>query len=1083
MDLNPFRITLNTTYIKLFIYFGDTCSHFFYFINLSMQTQDKNFFLCLLSILFYPAFYTTVFSQDKPADLIIATRHLTPTDGIASREVFCAIQDDEGFMWFGTRNGLNRYDGKNFKLFSKQNNGLAENKVIQLAKDNHKHLFIVYGSPGYARSALRIDVMDLNTHKLKSLKETFPNLPFNEDYVYWIANGGDDLCFLVSNPFQYWRLTSKGFEMKLAMKSWDMPGSSNENWLTANGKHHTTTGPSCQFYKDCALLRLSDSSPQYFCTSATSEAIKFSEGRLINPDKQLTFIPNGVYAKPSTIASDKKRIDTPTPFFKGEVSYLVGNFSNALIYTAKDGLFLYDYISLNRLLMPDKLNISDGYGLNSYFIDNQNNIWICTSGGLIKLKLAKNLFVHYFTRQQSKDSADHQVRGIYADDAGNVYGAVWTKFYYHNSHSDGFAKLGKDNIIYGLCRCMNKIYAGEANIYSFEDDKEKVLKRLTAGNLKEIWSLDSLAPNKLLVGSTEAILTFNISNNRFAALTYSSDQIPKAKFVYRFIKRKDRKIWAVAQNGLYELNENADTVTDYFGKGSPDLSHRLPFEVLDDAYEDNAGIFWFATNGEGLFRWERDKNRRVPNGHEFRQFNSADGLPSDILYRIESDDDKNLWISTDNGLLKFNPQNFRAHTFTSTDGVSHNEFNRASSFKAKDGRLFFGGLDGINAFYPKRFTGDSSQFNIPLRLISFNQFIGSSDRLVDKTSDLIQQNTITLNPGDKFFTLEFQLLDFEESSHRYAYLIEGVDKEWNYINENSIRISGLPYGNFKLHIKGQNFKGAWSKNELTIPVNVVTPFYKTWFFYFIILFFLILLIYGFMYFRTRTLEKANARLEEIVGKRTLQLQDSLNQKDVLLKEIHHRVKNNLQIISSMLELQAANAEDDLLKQALIEGQTRVRSIALIHHRLYENENLGEIEFSGFLKDLYNQVAAIFQKNGQNAEVFYNVPGTNFDIDTIVPLGLLVNELFTNSFKYAFNDTAPGKIWMHLVATEKKYLIFTYKDSGPGLPDNFDIQKASSLGLRLIYRLGKQLGGSVLYDKKENTFTIKFKDSLTRKQDE
>ncbi|MEO5893506.1 MAG: histidine kinase dimerization/phosphoacceptor domain -containing protein [Ferruginibacter sp.] len=1046
-----------------------------------MQNRVKKSYL-LLSILFYPAFYIVVFSQYKPADLIIATRYLTPTDGIASREIFCALQDEEGFMWFGTRNGLNRYDGKNFRLFSKQNNGLAENKVIQLAKDNNKHLFIVYGNPGYARSAMRIDVMDLNTHKLKSLKETFPNLPFNEDYVYWIANGGDDLCFLVANPFQYWRLTSKGFEMKLAMKSWDMPGIPKENWLTANGKHHTTTGPSCQFYKDCALLRLSDSLPQYFCTAATSAAIKFSEGRLINPDKQLAFIPTGLSAKPSTKASDKKRIDTATPFLKGEVSYLVGDFSNALIYTAKDGLYLYDHISLNRLLMPDKLNISDGYGLNSYFIDNQNNIWICTSGGLIKIKMAKNLFLHYFTRQQSKDSADHQVRGIYADEVGNVYGAVWTKFYYHNSHSDGFSKIGKDNIIYGLCRCMNKIYAGEANIYSFEADKEKVLKRLTAGNLKEIWSIDSLAPDKLLVGSTEGILTFNIPNNSFAALSYSSDQIPKAKFIYRFIKRKDRKIWAVAQNGLYELNENADTVTDYFGKGSPDSSHRLPFEILDDAYEDNAGIFWFATNGEGLFRWDSYKKTRMSKQQAFRQFNSADGLPSDILYRIESDEENNLWISTDNGLMRFNTKNYSVHTYLGADGISHNEFNRASSFKANDGRLFFGGLDGINAFYPKQFTGDSSQFNIPLRLISFNQFIGSSDRLIDKTSELIQQNKITLNPGDKFFTLEFQLLDFEESS-RYAYMIAGVDKEWNYINENSIRISGLPYGNFNLHIKAQNFKGAWSKNELTIPVNVVTPFYKTWFFYFIILFVLIVLIYGFMYFRTRTLEKANARLEEIVGKRTLQLQDSLNQKDVLLKEIHHRVKNNLQIISSMLELQAANAEDDLLKQALIEGQTRVRSIALIHHRLYENESLGEIEFGGFLKDLYKQVAAVFQKSEQQAEPFYDVPETNFDIDTIVPLGLLVNELFTNSFKYAFGDNQPGKIWMQMAEPQKKNYIFTYKDSGPGLPEGFDIQKASSLGLRLIYRLGKQLGGNVLYDQKENTFTIKFTDSLTRKQDE
>ena len=1050
-----------------------------------MQKWVKKNFQFLLSLLLLLTCWLPVVCQDKSGDFIFTTRHFTPNDGLASREVFCAIQDNDGFMWFGTRNGLNRYDGKNFKLFTKQKNGLAENKIIQLAKDNNNHLFIIYGAPGYARSAMRIEVMDLRTYQLKSLKEIFPNLPFDQEYVYWIANGGEDLCFLVASPCRYWRLTAKGFKLMCEMKSWDLlvPDYGKEIWLTSTSRYQMLWGPYSQFYNDCALLK-TGTDRQYFSTPTSTTSFPYVDGGLITHEKKLLFCWDDVNGKmvaarhngtnPNTIKADSPG---------GLIAFHSGDFPNALVYREADGLFLYDFTSLHKLLSPGELNISTASGLYSYYVDSQNNFWICTAGGLIKIKQEENRFSHYFTKEQLRDSSENQARGIYADERGTVYAGIWNKLFYNSNGQTKSSQIGPDNIIYGLCRVMNKLYVGEANIFELGPDKTGGLKNLTHGDLMEVWTLDSLAPNTLLAGCTEAIYTFDLTADSLKTPAYRSASIPNVQFVYRFIRRKDRAIWAAAQNGLYLLNETADSLVGYFGKGSKEASHRLPFDVLHDAYEDGNGIFWLATNGEGLYRWNRNKKTRRQDEPEFTQFNTADGLPSDILYRIESDDYGNLWISTDNGLARFNIGNFKTRTYTTGNGISHNEFNRASSFKAKDGRLFFGGLNGITAFYPKDFQSDSSQLNTPLHIVSLNQFVGSDNKLLDKTGDLIQKNRITLRPGDKFFTLEFQLLDFEEASHQYAYMIDGIDKDWNYIAENSIRFSGLPNGNHTLRIKGQNTKGAWSKKELSIPVSVLRPFSKTVPFYLILAALLGTAIYLFMHWRTRSLKEANARLEETVNKRTVQLLDSLNQKDVLLKEIHHRVKNNLQIISSMLELQAANAENDLLKKGLIEGQNRVQSIALIHHRLYENENLGEIEFGGFLKDLYKQVVGVFHQEGQQVEAYYNVPEINFDIDTIVPLGLLVNELLTNSFKYAFRNNAAGKITMSVSKQEEGYFIFTYKDSGPGLRENFEIQKASSLGLRLIYRLGKQLGGSVSYDKNGNTFYINFKDSITRKQHE
>ncbi len=1040
-----------------------------------------------VACLYFPA---TCIGQTHATKGTITKHFFSVEDGLASREVFCAIQDNEGFMWFGTRNGLNRYDGKNFKLFTKQKNGLAENKVIQLAKDRNNQLFIVYGNPGFSRSTMRIEVMDLTTNKLASLHETFPHMPFDEQSVYWVANGGGDLCFLTMKPFRYWRLTVKGFELKYEMKDWDVPGIYNDYRLSE-------TGQFCLFYKDCALLKLGYNYPQYFCTPQKTTVIPpaggiiaaIADGNLISPQRQLVFTWEKVYKKLNPAGKEKRMESIFDSYQREPLCFFSGDFPNALVYRAKDGLLLYDFTSLTRLLDPGEITVSSWYGLYNYYIDRQNNIWVCTAAGLIKIKQEKNAFTQYFTKEQLKDSSDNQSRGIYADTFQNVYAAAWTKFCYSTPGESKFSKVGTINILYGVSRCMNKIFVGEKELYVFQPGKKGALRKLTNGKLSEIWSLDSLAPGKLLIGCTDSIFTYDINKNEIQFVTFPPGKMPTPKFVYRFIKTKDKNTWAVAQNGLYLLDEQGERVIDYYGKAATDKAHQFSFDVLLDAYEAPDGVFWFATNGQGLFRWQRAVN-------EFKQFDTNDGLPSDILYRIESDDFNHLWISTDNGLLRFNTIDFKTRNYSATNGITHNEFNRASSFKAQDGRLYFGGLDGVNAFYPTDFIADSTVPETPMHLISLNQFSAEQNRLIDKTGEMLTQKKIVLQPGDRFFNLEFQLLDFGEGKPNYAYMITGIDKEWNYLSENSIRISGLPYGEYNVLIRGQVLTGQWSNTVLQIPLLVLKPFYLQWWFITLSAVATTALIFLLYKWRVRQLIKAKSELEKGVVKRTKELNESLLQehtllkeKDVLLKEIHHRVKNNLQVISGLLELQEKNLHDDGAKQALREGRTRVRSIALIHQNLYQYENLSQIELCSFVRDLYEQVAGMFESISNNSTASINIPFTQIDIDTAVPFGLALNELLTNSFKYGFLKGNPFTIGMEL-SIEKlskdagsKY-VFVYRDNGPGMPPAFDISKSKSLGMRLVNDLSKQMGGSMQYAFDGGSrFTITFFDKIARKQND
>ena len=1034
-------------------------------------------------------------SLNNNSEYTITKRLLSIEDGLASHEVFCGVQDNAGFLWFGTHNGLNRYDGKNCLLFTRQRNNLQDNKVVQLAKDDASNLFIEYGSTGFQLSTIgKIDVMNAATQQVKTLTETFPKMPFKEQDVYWISNDGtDEINFLTAYPFRLWKYSAKnGFRFRYEIKDWSKQDSLID---------YRSSGPLCMFGKGKALLKLFNQSTQYLISNDTVIAftqkdalrslpigftdqndllITYNTKTKINSFDVGMITHSGINEFPTNAA--KFNLDS----IKGKYWYLAANSTDGnscILYIGTDALYLWDENAFLKIVSKSELRGFENLFLYQLFPDKLGNIWLCTSLGVLQLKIEKNRFRQHFTSKQQSVEPNSQARGIYADESGKVVGNIWRHTFMQQNGKiqnvvDDRIKVVDPEIKYALVDHDSALYCGGYSLFNYDVEKNIISKYAgTAGT--EIWSMFSLNDSILLLGRTKGIFLFNSYSKKMDSLHFSSQNIPEAKFVYRFLKDKADTIWAVAENGLYKI------VTDH-GRLAINHSQSSVIDHLSllDAYADNNGIFWLATNGEGLYRWDRKANT-------FQQFNIANGFPSDVLYRIEADAHNNLWISSDYGLIRFDKKTFTVKTYTTADGISHNEFNRTSSFKAKDGRLFFGGIDGINAFDPKDFIADTSLLDVPLSITAFSQFIGSQNKLVNKSSELLNTSQITLAPKDQFFTLEFQLLDYtKDEAERYAYKIEGVDKDWNYINENSIRISGLPYGKFMLHVKAQNREGAWSKSELNIPLIVLKPFYLEWWFITLLALLVVLLVYWIIRSRTKQLAAEKIKLEKTVNERTAQLKQSLSEqtellaeKDVLMKEIHHRVKNNLQVISGLLELQGKTLNDETAKDALREGRNRVRSIALIHQNLYQFENLSSIELKRFANDLCRQVESVFKKEN-NITTHIEVPVLYLDIDSAVPLGLIMNELLSNSFKYAFNNGIEGEINLaiHTVAEGKYQLL--YSDNGPGLPTDFDLTKATTLGIQLINDLSRQIGGNVKYEYKNGaSFIINFTNRNLRKTED
>jgi len=205
------------------------------------------------------------------------------------------------------------------------------------------------------------------------------------------------------------------------------------------------------------------------------------------------------------------------------------------------------------------------------------------------------------------------------------------------------------------------------------------------------------------------------------------------------------------------------------------------------------------------------------------------------------------------------------------------------------------------------------------------------------------------------------------------------------------------------------------------------------------------------------------------------LKKSLAEKEILLKEVHHRVKNNMQIISSILKMQQRQVDDPNLKEALEESQNRIRSMALVHENLYATENLARILFSNYVKSLAGNLSRTFSASQDNIRLEYDVEDVYMPLDTGIPCGLIINELLSNSFKYAFPDKDNGIIRIQLKNTGNGNYEMIVSDNGIGINGSFDIDKTKSLGMRIVKKLVQQIEGSLDYDFSNGTkFNINFK---------
>jgi len=1016
---------------------------------------------------------------------LISSRLLSIEDGLSSRHVYDIVEDKNGFIWLATNNGLNRYDGRSFILYTKQNFGLYDNYINNLTIDNQNRLYIQYRDKDvYNDDAGVIQILDLNDYTFKKFDNVFPQMPFKKEAIIGIlTDENKELNFITRNPFQLWKYSNdRKFDLLCEMKEW--PDTTKNISI-----YYGILLRKSIFSKKGIVLNLGKF-PIYCITKNQVQIVNTSLTPLLfNSDKEL-LCRDGNTRKVTTLnltTNNDNNLKAPPALNKerGQIKikdnkkwgvYLNQNSNSYLELDGLKGVSISDGKNEYQIIDTSQIVDKSNFSLISSLFDSRGDFWLSTAEGVRQISLTPRLFKSLNTHQQDTNIFANQIRGILQDDdsLNTIYASAWTDLIIQNSRQK--LKISSSNgIIYSLLKHKNKIYVGAGQLFELDKAKNDLIQ-LDNTSGTEIWSLYSLTNDELLMGRTNDIYSYSISSQVIQKLPYASTKFPAAQNVYRFVKSKSKGLIAVAENGLFIIKNKR--IVDYYGILAKEKSHYLPVSSIYDLQEDNNGVCWIASNEEGLFRFDWNLKGDSLN---LKQFTINDGLASMILYRIEIDAQNNLWIGTFYGLMRFNTVDFTTYNYTVNDGLPHNEFNRVSSFKSSDGKMFFGGLDGLISFDPDALIKNEQLVVEPsFRLISALKLSQGESIFTNCFDELKKTNNVVFEYGLSALNLEFQLFDFQQRKHRYAYKIIGVDNDWRYLDENTLRVSGLPFGEFEIKIKAQLASGQWTKNNISIFVEVIKPFYfKLWFFLVVFIFMIIVSFFIFRY-RTRLLQKQKLDLELKVANRTIDLKKAVHDKELLLSEVHHRVKNNLQVISGLLELQKDNLKDEATRKAFSEGQSRVNSIALIHHNLYQNEDPGNIEFSSFVNDLSSKVGELFANQNRKVQFDLVQEELYLSIDVAVPLGLIVNELLTNSYKYAMSDKQENKIQIKIAKLNDEEYQLTYRDNGPGLTDDVNFETTSTLGLRLVNGLSRQIHGSVkYYFENGSVFVINFKEKKVK----
>lgn len=1041
----------------------------------------------------------------------ISFNHLSTANGLSNNSVNDIIQDRTGFIWLATDDGLNRYDGYEFKVFihDKENeNSLSDNSLLSLMLDNNNNLWIGTGS-GWLNS--------YDPVKNKFFKWKIESELIEENSITFLYEDSRQKIWIGtyrSGVYRLDRLTGK-------LDHWE---SKSEDSTTLSHNYISSI--------------LEDNEGNIWIGTYYGLS-KFDPSREQDGFKRFYRKSNpSQHVTDNIIWSLSRSENNPNQIW-------IGTANGLLNYNTSDKSF-------TEYLIPNPDNFQFGISAGSVIEEMHSGeliLWIDSYAGLNRFNLSSGEFIRFVSDENNQNSlASNQIHKMIKDRSGVFWFATNNGLCYFSAKSLRFNDLvsGKFKIInYELIKNKNvntvtktsdgKLWFGtnEGLICAINENGRTLFSKIPGSEELNVWSLSPGISNDLWIGTYGSglyyldVLTGRIKSFQLFGKGLYPESVKYNKSVYcdkngyiwigywgyglvsydsnsgdLKVWQNDHKnpkslshndVWVIYQdrkgrfwfgtNGgglnLYEKenNEFHSWTTDESNPNS--ISGNNIYSIYESSYsytktkrhsssDDNKTILWIGTNN-GLNRFEIRENKEndISNLHAtIKHFSKKDGLSDNSIRSIVEDNNGNLWFGTSSGISFFDVEKNEFSNFTASDGISGNIFNLSSAFKDNSGLVYLGSNEGINFFNPSSI--ELSAFNPPVVLTDFqifNQSVSVGEESLLKTS-IYWTKEITLSHSQNVFSFQFAALDYASpQSIRYAYKMEGFDNDWvNVGSRRFVTYTNLNPGQYIFKVKSTNSDGIWSADYTMLKVIITPPWWQTlWAIGLYILIFIVG-VWGIIRFQINREKLQNElRMSEFESHHLRELE---GMKSRFFANLSHEFRTPLSLIKGPLE-------------QLLDGKFKKNPHELYNIALRNTEKLQqlidellelsklEIEKIPLNREKHNivvllqSIASVFNPLAEQKNISFSF---HTNIDTLVisldrdKFEKIINNLLSNAFKFA---PPGGTITIKLIvesAPDNSYAKIMVTDNGIGIPEEH-LTKIFNRFYKVEENLNKKLSGS------------------------